>query len=52
MQNWIAVKQSNLNQKMNKRKMTMKTSYWFNRNRLLSGPRLVTAPLLTCLKVK
>jgi len=29
--------------------MTMKTSYWFNRNRLLSGLRLVTAPLLTCL---
>ena len=29
----------------------MKTSYWFNRNRLLSGLRLVTAPLLTCLAV-
>src|SRR4029453_12857444 len=29
--------------------MTMKTNYWFNRNRLLSGLRLVTAPLLTCL---
>jgi uncharacterized membrane protein len=34
---------------MNTRKMTMKTSYWFNRNRLLSGLRLATAPLLTCL---
>jgi uncharacterized membrane protein len=29
--------------------MTMKTSYWFNRNRLLSDLRLATAPLLTCL---
>jgi uncharacterized membrane protein len=34
---------------MNIKKMTMKTNYWFNRNRLLSGLRLVTAPLLTCL---
>ena len=34
---------------MNTKKMTMKTSYWFNRNRLLSSLRFVTAPLLTCL---
>jgi uncharacterized membrane protein len=27
----------------------MKTNYWFNRNRILSGLRFVTAPLLTCL---
>jgi hypothetical protein len=44
--NWTAIKQSNLNQKMNK-KMAMKTNYWFNRNRLLSGLRFI-ALLLAC----
>ena len=46
MRNWIAVKPSNLNQKTEYKKMTMKTNYWFNRNCLLSGLCFVTALLL------
>ena len=45
MRTWIAVKPSNLNQKNEYKKMTMKTNYCFNRNRLLSGLCFVTALL-------